>query len=87
MTNDYSNKSIEGLDDATKQEVIDLVVERLRTMPDNASLSIGGQGDLSIEELVDDVRAVNDIGLSVIKTQLDYLRSLKDLPLDDPIGV
>lgn len=87
MNNDSSNKGIEELDDATRREVIDLVVERLRTMPANASLSIGGKGDFSVEELVDDVRAVNDIGLSVIKTQLDYLRSLKDLPIDDPADV
>jgi len=87
MINDSSKKWIENLDEATKQEVIDLVVARLKTMPSNASLSIGGQGDFSIDELVNDVEQINDIGLSVIQTQLDYLRSLKDLPLDDPIGI
>lgn len=87
MINDSSKKWIENLDKATKQEVIDLVVARLKTMPSSASLSIGGQGDFSIDELVNDVEQINDIGLSVIQTQLDYLRSLKDLPLDDPIGV
>lgn len=79
--------SIEGLDKATKKEIIDLVVARLNTMPADACLSIGGQGDFSVRELIQDVEQTNDIGLSVIKTQMDFLRSLKDLPFDDIAAV
>lgn len=85
--NDVSKNDIEGLDKATQKEIIDLVVARLNTMPAGASLYIGGQGDFSVKELIKDVEQTNDIGLSIIKTQMDYLRSLKDLPFEDIAAV
>lgn len=70
-------------DEDINQEIIDLVVARLRTMPSDASLSIGGGESLALDELIEDVKEQNDVGLAVIKEQLEYLRSLKDLPIDD----
>lgn len=81
--NDKAEKKEIIFDDGVDQDVIDLVVARLRTMPSDAALSIGGSESVSLDDLIDDVREQNEIGLAVIKEQLEYLRSLKDLPLDD----
>ena len=64
-----------------KKEVINLVIARLRTIPPKASLSVGGQKDLSVEDLIKHVRENDEIGQLVIETHLDYIRSLKDLPI------
>jgi len=57
------------------------VIERLRTVPTAASLSIGERGSLSVKEMIDHVRKNNDTGKQIIETQLEYIRSLKDLPV------
>lgn len=64
------------------QDVINLVIARLKTIPSNAKLSIGeGKEGLSIEALIEEVRKQSEIGKKIIETQLFFLRSLQDLPL------
>lgn len=64
-----------------EKDIINLVIERLKTVPDTASLSIGERGSFSVEEMIDHVRENNDTGKQIIETQLEYIRSLKDLPV------
>lgn len=67
-----------------EKEIRDLVIARLRTMPSDTLLSIGGKGDFKIEELIDSVKKEDDeIGKTVIETEIDYIRSFTDLPLKE----
>ncbi len=63
------------------QDVINLVIARLKTIPSDAKLSIGGTEALSIESLIKEVEKQSDIGKKIIESQLFFLRSLQDLPL------
>ena len=64
------------------QDIINLVIARLKTIPSNAKLSIGGgEESLSAESLIEEVRKQSDIGKKIIESQLFFIRSLQDLPL------
>ncbi len=64
------------------QDIINLVVARLKTIPSNAKLSIGdGTQGLSVEALIEEVKKQSDIGKKIIETQLFFLRNLQNLPL------
>lgn len=58
-------------------EIIDLVIARLETIPPNISVSIGAEGDFSIEELIKRVKAKDEVGKKIIEMQLQYIKSLK----------
>jgi hypothetical protein len=63
-------------------DIINLVVARLKTIPSNARLSIGGEREaLSADDLIEEVKKKSEIGKKVIEAQLFFLRSLQDLPL------
>ncbi|XOA42595.1 MAG: hypothetical protein ACKKMO_02170 [Candidatus Nealsonbacteria bacterium] len=64
-----------------KEEVIHLVIARLRTIPPRASLSIGDKEALSVEEMIEHVQRGDEMGELIIETQLEHIRSLKDLPV------
>ncbi len=62
----------------TKDEV-ELVVARLRTMPDNALISAGfGGGVMNREQLIERVKNANndEMGRKIVEAHLNYLRSV-----------
>ena len=64
-------------------EMINLVIARLKTLPSNASLSIGnttGEG-LKVDQLIKEVKKQSEIGKAVIESQLFFLRNLQNLPI------
>ena len=65
------------------EDIINLVIARLETIPSNVELSVGNEGSFSIEELMDRVRKQDDIGKKMIEMQLAYLRSLGKLPTQE----
>lgn len=66
-----------------KDEIIDLVIARLQTIPSNASLHVGNEErGFNVNELIEQVRNGTDIGKKFIESQLYFLRSLKDLPVE-----
>ena len=64
-------------------DIINLVISRLETIPSNIELSVGGEGSFSIKELIKRVRKQDDIGKKIIEMQLAYLRSLSKLPIQE----
>ncbi|MBI3413036.1 MAG: hypothetical protein HY051_03085 [Candidatus Aenigmarchaeota archaeon] len=61
----------------TKDE-IDIVLVRLRAIPENALISIGGpEGSLSKEKLIEEVENLTPLGKRIIEMQMLYLRSFK----------
>jgi len=65
-------------------EIINLVIARPKTIPSDASLSVGGdeQKSMTSEDLIKEVQQHSEIGRQIIESQLFFLRSLKDLPLE-----
>lgn len=64
------------------QEIINLVIARLKTIPGNARLSVGnGKEALPPEDLIKEVENQTEIGKKIIESQLYFLRSLQNLPV------
>lgn len=64
------------------EDMKNTVIARLQTIPQDVKISIGNEGTFSVDELIERVEAEDKIGQETIKIQFDYLRSLKDLPID-----
>jgi hypothetical protein len=65
------------------EDMVNLVIARLETIPRNLELSVGSEGSFSIDELIEMVRKQDNIGKKMIEMQLAYLRSLGKLPTQD----
>ncbi len=65
------------------EDIINLVIARLETIPSNIELSVGNEGSFSIEELKERVKKKDDIGKKIIEMQLAYLRSLGKIPTQE----
>ncbi len=64
------------------QDIINLVVARLKTIPPNANLSVGDDKEpMSIETLIEEVKNQTEIGKKLVESQLFFLRSLQNLPV------
>ncbi|OGD56773.1 hypothetical protein A2V71_01470 [Candidatus Berkelbacteria bacterium RBG_13_40_8] len=63
--------------DALDEEIRQLVIERLKATPSDKKISIGGDGDFTVEQLIDRVSKNDKIGRKVIDVQMSYLRALK----------
>ena len=59
------------------EEIRQLVIERLKTIPPDKKLSIGGEGDFTVEELIDRVKKNDEIGQKIVEVQMKFLQSLK----------
>ncbi|MBL4841134.1 MAG: hypothetical protein JKY47_09895 [Thalassospira sp.] len=67
-------------DNHISQEVVDLVVARLKSMPENVAISIGGTSEtFTTKEMIRNVEERNEFGHTMVKVQMNYLRSLQDL--------
>ena len=59
------------------EEIKELVITRLKTMPANIKMSVGSYGIFSKNELIESVKKENEVGKLVIEMQLKYLKSFK----------
>lgn len=57
------------------QDVINLVIARLQTIPSNVSVSIGNDGSFTINQLIERIRNQDEIGKKMVEMQLAYIRS------------
>lgn len=69
------------------EDIINLVIARLETIPSNIEMSVGGDGSFTVSELIEKVKKQDDIGKKMIEIQLAYLRSLGKLPTQEPQDV
>ena len=63
----------------TEENLIELVISRLQTMPENIVISIGSEGTFKKKDLIKHVKKSDLIGKKIVKVELDYLRSLKNI--------
>ena len=62
------------------KEVVELIVKRLETVPPNIKMSVGSKGTFEIRDIIKSVEKQDEMGKMFIETQLQYLKSLKNLP-------
>ncbi|MBI4453454.1 hypothetical protein HY636_02315 [Candidatus Woesearchaeota archaeon] len=60
------------------QEIKELVIIRLETLPSDKKISIGSFGEFSKEELVEHVKKDDEIGKKLVEVELEFLRALKE---------
>ncbi len=65
------------------EDIMNLVIARLETIPPNIEISIGGEGNFTISELIERVKKQDEIGKKIIEIQMAYLRSLDKLPTQE----
>jgi len=63
--------------DSQDEEIKQLVIERLKTIPPDKKISIGGEGDFTVEELIARVKKNDEIGQKIVEVQMKFLQSLK----------
>ncbi len=61
-----------------EQEIKEIVIARLKTLPSDKSISIGSEGDFSRETLIEAIENGSDIGKKMIEVEMSFLRSLKE---------
>ena len=71
------------------EDIINLVIARLQSLPPNVAISIGGddgEKSLKINELIEHIRSSDEIGKKMIDVQLAYMRSFKSSTPYAPIS-
>lgn len=61
----------------TDEDIRQLVIERLKTIPYGKGVFIGSGSSFSKKELIDHVEKDDEIGKKIVDVQMTYLRSLK----------
>jgi len=61
----------------TDKLVKELVIARLDEMPGNHKFSVGGKG-FTKEQLIAEVKRDSEVGKTIVKMHLDFLRSFKN---------
>lgn len=67
----------------TEQEIKQLVIERLRTLPSEKAVSIGSEGSFTKEELIRRVGAGDQLGKKVEEMEIEFLRAMKNIAAGD----
>lgn len=62
----------------SEKEIQELVIARLRTLPEGKEISIGSAGEFTKEELINHVRQYDDLGRKIIDIEMSFLRAMKD---------
>ncbi len=60
------------------EEIKKIVIARLEVFPSDKKISIGSIGELTKEEMIENVKKETDIGEKIVEVQLNYLRTLKE---------
>ncbi len=58
-------------------ELKELVIVRLKALPPDKKMSIGGHGSFSRDELIKHVKGGDKIGKKIVEIELEFLRALK----------
>lgn len=61
-----------------QEEIKELVIARLQTLPEGKEISIGSDGEFTKEELIRHVEKGDEIGKKITEVEINFLRSLKE---------
>lgn len=60
------------------REIKELVIARLKTLPDDKEVSIGSDSEFTKKELIDHVEKSDSIGQKMVEVEMNFLRALKE---------
>lgn len=63
---------------AAENDIKELVIARLSSLPSDKEISIGSDGSFKRDELIERVESGDAIGKKMIEVEMTFLRSLKD---------
>lgn len=63
----------------TKTNLIELVISRLRTIPDDQEISVGTEGSYTKNQLIQHIKKDDELGKKFVEIELHYLQSLKNI--------
>lgn len=61
-----------------ENEIKELVIARLKTLPSDKKLSVGSSGDFTRDQLIEHVDKKDELGKKIMEVQMEYLRLLKE---------
>ncbi|MDD5527834.1 MAG: hypothetical protein PHO56_02540 [Patescibacteria group bacterium] len=62
-----------------EQELIkEIVIARLKSLPEDMGVSIGSEGNFKKEELISSVEEGGEMGQKIIEVEMNFLRGLKN---------
>lgn len=61
------------------EDIKNIVKKRLSAMPPDVSFSIGGYGDFTRDELINEVDKGSEIGKDIVEMQLNFIRKMPSL--------
>lgn len=67
----------------SNNEIRRLVIERLNSLSPNKSISVGSNKSYSKDELISEIKNGTKIGEKMVEVELEFLQSLKNLPIYD----
>lgn len=71
------------MENEISEDLRDLVVERIKTLPSDTMISVGSDKSYSKNELISHVEKNDEIGEKIIQIQLEYLQMMKSGALLD----
>jgi len=60
------------------EDVKELVIARIKTLPEDTGISIGSVGSFSKEEIISHIEQNDEIGRKIIEIELSFLQKLKE---------
>ncbi len=60
------------------EEIKELVLLRLETMPSDRKISIGSYGEFTKEELIERVKKGDEVGKKLIAIEMEFLQAMKE---------
>lgn len=63
---------------AVEDEIKQLVIARLQTLPEDVGISIGAEGDFNKNELISHVEQDDDIGKQIVEVEMNFLRAMQN---------
>ena len=64
--------------DYISDDIRNLVIARLDSLPSDKKISIGSKGEFSKDELIEHGKKGDDIGRKIVEVELEFLRAMKE---------
>ena len=60
------------------EDIKELVIARIKTLPENTGISIGSAGSFSKEEIIRHIENDDEIGRKIMEVEMSFLQKLKE---------
>lgn len=65
------------MEEKNKEDIKELVIARLQTLPNDKGVSIGSAGNFTKDDLIRHVESGDAIGEKIIEVEMNFLKALK----------